>query len=235
MASVLGQLFADIASAIREKTNETGKIKPSEFPEKIKNMDSSIDTYNLGLAEMLMTRNAGHFNYDDSDIYKLSLRGFKMSGGSTLGSLSPYSFAGFQQLKGIRVTDVMYISENTFAGDEALKIIDITVPDVVDGCVFVNKQTIDTNTWETIELNEGALTGCVSLESIIVRGGEKGLKIVTFRPKSAYGSSNNFYVYVPTKYYDTVISNIPSNSPVSKSRYRKLEDYPEIDNWYDSY
>lgn len=35
MANVLGELFGDIASAIREKTGEEGKMKPAEFPEKI--------------------------------------------------------------------------------------------------------------------------------------------------------------------------------------------------------
>lgn len=33
--SVLGDLFADIAAAIRGKTGETGTMKPAEFPEKI--------------------------------------------------------------------------------------------------------------------------------------------------------------------------------------------------------
>ena len=35
MANTLGQLFGDIANAIRSKTGETGTMKPAEFPEKI--------------------------------------------------------------------------------------------------------------------------------------------------------------------------------------------------------
>lgn len=35
MANVLGDLFGSIASAIREKTGDTGTIKPSQFPDKI--------------------------------------------------------------------------------------------------------------------------------------------------------------------------------------------------------
>jgi hypothetical protein len=35
MANVLGELFGDIASAIREKTGDTATMKPAEFPEKI--------------------------------------------------------------------------------------------------------------------------------------------------------------------------------------------------------
>lgn len=35
MANVLGELFGNIASAIREKNGETGTMKPAEFPAKI--------------------------------------------------------------------------------------------------------------------------------------------------------------------------------------------------------
>lgn len=35
MANVLGTLFQNIANAIREKTGDTGTMKPAEFPEKI--------------------------------------------------------------------------------------------------------------------------------------------------------------------------------------------------------
>lgn len=35
MANVLGALFGEIADAIREKTGETGTMKPAQFPEKI--------------------------------------------------------------------------------------------------------------------------------------------------------------------------------------------------------
>jgi hypothetical protein len=35
MANVLGELFGDIATAIRSKTGEEGTMKPAEFPEKI--------------------------------------------------------------------------------------------------------------------------------------------------------------------------------------------------------
>jgi len=35
MANVLGQLFGDIADAIRGKTGEAGTMKPAEFPDKI--------------------------------------------------------------------------------------------------------------------------------------------------------------------------------------------------------
>ena len=219
MANVLSQLFADIATEIKAKKGDPDTVtyKPSEFPEKIKSIDSSVDTYNLGLAEMLMLREPQWFGYDNSNDNKLSLRGFKLSDGNTLGNLPPYSFAGFSNVKGMRFSDVIFVYENVFLEDKALKIIDITVPDVIGTCGFF----------------PNSLNGCTSLESIIVRGGGKGLERVNFNGTT--GAGTNFYVYVPSAYYDTVISNIASDSPVGESRYRKLEDYPEIDNWYDTY
>ena len=38
--SVLGTLFSDIAAAIREKTGETGTMKPAQFPEKIRGIET---------------------------------------------------------------------------------------------------------------------------------------------------------------------------------------------------
>ena len=43
MANVLGELFADIADAIREKTGETGSMKPAEFPSKIDAIETQTD------------------------------------------------------------------------------------------------------------------------------------------------------------------------------------------------
>ena len=39
MSNVLGELFGDIADAIREKTGDTATMKPAEFPEKIGGID----------------------------------------------------------------------------------------------------------------------------------------------------------------------------------------------------
>ena len=40
MANVLAELFKNTANAIREKTGETGKMKPAEFPEKIRAIEA---------------------------------------------------------------------------------------------------------------------------------------------------------------------------------------------------
>lgn len=45
MANVLGQLFGDIAGAIREKTGEAGKMKPAEFPQKIRGISAGSGEY----------------------------------------------------------------------------------------------------------------------------------------------------------------------------------------------
>lgn len=41
MGNVLGELFGDIAEAIREKTGDAGSMKPAEFPEKISGIVTS--------------------------------------------------------------------------------------------------------------------------------------------------------------------------------------------------
>jgi len=43
MANVLGELFGDIASAIREKTGDAEKMKPADFPEKISGIETGSD------------------------------------------------------------------------------------------------------------------------------------------------------------------------------------------------
>lgn len=43
MANVLGELFGEIASAIREKTGEAGTMKPAQFPEKIGGISTGAD------------------------------------------------------------------------------------------------------------------------------------------------------------------------------------------------
>ena len=39
MSNVLGELFGDIANAIREKTGDTATMKPAEFPSKISGIE----------------------------------------------------------------------------------------------------------------------------------------------------------------------------------------------------
>lgn len=47
MANVLAELFQNVASAIREKTGDTGTMKPAEFPEKIRGISTGGGEINL--------------------------------------------------------------------------------------------------------------------------------------------------------------------------------------------
>lgn len=47
MANALGELFGNIAGAIREKTGEVGTMKPMEFPDKILGIEIGIDTSDI--------------------------------------------------------------------------------------------------------------------------------------------------------------------------------------------
>lgn len=62
MSNALGTLFGDIANAIREKTGETGTMKPIEFPEKI----SAIETGGGSSADV---RYVTFMSYDGSIEY----------------------------------------------------------------------------------------------------------------------------------------------------------------------
>jgi hypothetical protein len=44
MSNVLGNLFGDIAAAIRAKTGDVGKMKPAEFSAKIASIEKGMDT-----------------------------------------------------------------------------------------------------------------------------------------------------------------------------------------------
>lgn len=63
MANVLGTLFGDIANAIREKSGESGTMKPAEFPAKI----AAIPTGGGGSAAGAVT--VTFCNYDGTELY----------------------------------------------------------------------------------------------------------------------------------------------------------------------
>ena len=57
MANVLGELFGDIATAIRSKTGEEGTMKPAEFPKKIKT---------IGLTTVYELQSVTGFQFDST-------------------------------------------------------------------------------------------------------------------------------------------------------------------------
>lgn len=76
MANVLGELFSDIAEAIRGKTGDTGTMKPAEFPEKIAGIEagggsgdsgdinSRVYIGNLSMTGTGMVRYSVNFGFD---------------------------------------------------------------------------------------------------------------------------------------------------------------------------
>ena len=177
-----------------------GTGNPEESPEMI---------YYRGLAHALMTRKAEYFS---GDATKMNMKGFVTSTGGTLATLNHYSFAGFKNVEGMSFSDVTLITEDAFLGCDALKIIDITASKTVP----------------SIGAFPGGLNGCPNLEAVIFRASEAGLDSAAL--PIAHGGGDNFYIYVPSAYYNAVTANLPDTA-LPKSRYRKLEDYPEIDHW----
>lgn len=176
-------------------------------------VDSEEMIYYRGLAEALMTRNA---EYHSGDATKMNMKGFVTSTGGTLATLNHYSFAGFKNVEGMSFSDVTLITEDAFFGCEALKIIDITA----------------SKTIPSIGAFPGGLNGCPNLEAVIFRASEAGLDSAAL--PIAHGGGDNFYIYVPSAYYDTLTSNL-ADTVLPKERYRKLEDYPLIDRWSETF
>jgi hypothetical protein len=204
MANVLGTLFGNIASAIREKTGETGTMKPAEFPDKIKEIEVGNGEYYQKLAETLMLRNPSIMGTGNV----LNLAGFVTSDGRTLGTVNSYSFAGFKTVTGMQFTDVLFFSENAFRDCASLKVIDNTAP-AEFACGFL----------------AGSLNDCPAIEALIIRGTTNATVNIN------HGGTSDFYIYVPDELYDEVISNIDPTYHLPAERYRKLGEWPEVNYW----
>ena len=173
---------------------------------------NGVDPYYQKLAETLMLRNGTYLG----DATTLSLKGFTKSDGQKLGNLPSYSFAGFKNVENMIFDTVMMINDNALLGCEKLKILDITTGSGVD----------------LVGIMENALSGCTALESVIFRN--NGTALVYANVNANNGANDTFYVYVPAADYDTIISKLGTNSlPVS--RYRKLEEYPAVDRWNETF
>jgi len=171
--------------------------------------------YNLDLATAILTRNAEYLGNEKI----LDTTDFVLADGIKLGSVHQFAFAGFDKVEGIKVADlVLYQPPNVFAGDTSLKYIDITI--TVEGAALVG-----------VGFWDGSLNGCTALEAVIIRSPNFDFSKVFFHKGSTTEANNNFFVYVPSKNYDAIISNIIDNSDVPASRFRRLEDWPSIQNW----
>lgn len=233
MGNALAALFGEIASAIREKNSETGTMKPAEFPEKILAIETGggetivdgVDPYYQQLAEAVIMRDATYLSGDKST---LILKGFTTSDGKTLGNVSGYAFAGFTDVENIAISDTLFVYPYAFKDNSKLKILDVTAAQQFGIVSFFGN----------------SLSGCTALESVIIRDGGAGLSNVKFSTigmdgtnYGGTGANDTFYVYVPAEYYDTIVADVDAapNIAVPGSRYRKLEDYPGVDHWNETY
>lgn len=221
MANVLGDLFSDIAVAIRKKTGEpdTALMKPAEFVSKIESIKADgggVDPYYSSAAYSLVTRNA---QYISGNSKVLQLRDFKdVNTGSTLGNLQPYSMAGFSNVEAMAFSGFMMLNaSNIFVGCSSLKILDFTITNTVG-----------------MMIGSGTLNGCTALQSIVFRG---NTSFSSININTSHGATSNFYIYVPRANYNNIISNLSNMSGAIKdtSRFRILEDYPTINNWESQY
>ena len=222
MANVLGELFSDIAGAIRDLTGESSSVKrkPTEFAEKIREVaenggSSGSDTSGLGYA--LMSRKA---EYTSGDKTFLDVGALKSPEGSYYASIVSYSFAGFTSVTHVRTKATLYFESNAFLGDENLKVLDVTCAERAG----------------MIGFHPNALNGCSALESVIIRRWSEEsapIDFVSFQTGSTTGAGT-FYVYVPSADYDTIVSKLPT-SEVPAERFRKLEEYPAVDKWAETY
>lgn len=61
MANVLAELFRNVASAIREKTGESGTMKPAEFPDKIREIEAGSSSGSANLIPLTVTKNGKYY------------------------------------------------------------------------------------------------------------------------------------------------------------------------------
>lgn len=179
--------------------------------------NSDVADYNRKLAETVLLRRASPLGSDDV----LNFSGFTFADGNKLASVASYCFAGFKDITGLIINGMVYANPYAFRDCTALKILDITITDLIDSA------------W----LEPRALDGCTALEAIIVRPGANGLSSFVAQntnsgvPQTGQGANSDYCIYIPSAYYNTVVANISSISEVPASRYRRLEDYPDIANW----
>lgn len=179
--------------------------------------NSDVADYNRNLAETVLSRDASRLG--NADV--LDFSGFIDSNGNKLASVASYCFAGFKNITGLIINGMVYANPYAFRDCSALKILDITITDLINSA------------W----LEPRALDGCTVLEAIIVRPGANGLSSFVAQntnsgvPQTGQGANSDYCIYIPSAYYNTVVANISSISEVPASRYRRLEDYPDIANW----
>lgn len=178
--------------------------------------DGGSESSGDGLGYALLSRDA---SFTSGDKTFLDVSEIRNAEGTLLASINSYAFAGFISITHARTKSTVYFQDNAFVGDAKLKLLDITCSETIGILGFY----------------PNALTGCSALESVIIRRWPGGTAInqVIFNTGSTTGAGE-FYVYVPSADYDTIIANL-STTEVPADRFRKLEEYPELNYWDKTY
>lgn len=127
MSNVLGNLFGEIADAIREKTGGTGTMKPAEFPAEIA---SIVTGGSDAVIEPLEITENGVYTAEDVDGYSPVIVSVQSTGGSdtekyfeaqyeevvlsNAKSIKPYAFYKDSVLRNISMPNVTTIGDSAF-------------------------------------------------------------------------------------------------------------------------
>ncbi len=214
--SALSDLFKDIAAAIKSKTGSTAKLKPLDFPAAIMELaagDNVLSERYAKIINCLRNRNTDGLTEKEGLLYIPEIR----EGGMLNIGLSNYTYAGFDDMEYCKLDSVCLVNDYSISHNPELKILDISVPSAP---------------WDMCTFYSDALYGCNNLESVIIRPNSDGtMDLVTFQQGATNNTNSTFLVYVPASCYDACVSEPININSGMANRFRKLEDYPEIDNW----
>lgn len=217
--NALKTLFKNIANSIRSKTGETGSIKPSDFPAKITSIQiGSSDAKLMNTIHGLVNKDEALTSGKDG---LLTIPTILADNGNIFITANSYALAGFTNALYAKFHNTTWFYAYSLAYCPKLKIVEVEIDDSGQGLgVTFHPYSLYNNT---------------ALESIIVRfTGTEFTSTATFGVQLGEGNgilegtNSTFYIYVSRVMYDAVVASNPKYS----SRIRKLEDYPDIDNWY---
>lgn len=223
MANALKTLFLDIADAIRNKTGDTGTMKPADFPTKISEIQTG--TSDEALSNTLYGLVAKNEEYTSGKEELLMIPQVITNSGNNLGNLAEYALAGFKYAKYAKINGIGWIYDYALAYNPNLQIVEFEydVETFALGFILRSYSLYNDTLLESIIIRYDGDTLPESTADVFLGNGLGDTGVL-------YGTNNTFYVYVSSILYDMTVANNPNFS----SRIRKLEDYPDIDNWYEN-
>ena len=216
MANALGTLFGDIAGAIREKTGDTAKMKPAEFPEKI----AAIETEPV-LQDKTVTEN-GTYTADE---------GFDGLGEVTVdvaGAGDSYAKIVERTISGDYVDDrVTSVGPYAFYNCTNLNSVNVPVATKIDThsfyqCTYLTRVDLSAATI----INAAAFGYCKKLETLILRNTQLTALTVQNSFNNTPIASGNGYIYVPATLVDSY--KAATNWSAFATKFRAIEDYPDV-------